>query len=159
MKSTTRLLALLLLLLVLAACGGGASGEMEVSDVWGRTSPMAAANGAFYMQITNNTGQDDALMAVQTDACGTVELHEMYMRENDVMGMRPVPGGSIPLPDGETVELKVGGLHVMCLEKTREFAAGDTIQLTLQFEQAADMGVTADIRDTEDAPAMDMDGG
>ncbi|MCB8920779.1 MAG: copper chaperone PCu(A)C [Ardenticatenaceae bacterium] len=149
-------LMLFLLIVLLAACGSS-SGEMEVNDVWGRTSPMAAANGAFYMQITNNTGEDDKLLSASTDACGTVELHEMYMKEGDVMGMRPVPDGYIALPKGEMVELKVGGLHVMCIGKNQEFNAGDSIPITLQFENAGTMEVTADIRDNADTPSMDMD--
>ena len=145
------------IIVALAACSGG-SGEMEVCDVWGRTSPAAAANGAFYMKITNNTGQDDSLLSAATDVCGTVELHEMYMKENDVMGMRPVPGGSVALPDGEMVELKVGGLHVMCIGKTREFMTGDEIPITLTFAEAGTMAVTAEIRDAADMPNMNMDG-
>ncbi|MCA9930024.1 MAG: copper chaperone PCu(A)C [Anaerolineales bacterium] len=149
-----------LLIVLLAACTGGAAetGELEVTDVWGRTSPMAAANGAFYMTVANNTGEDDALISASSDACGTTELHEMYMKENDVMGMRPVPGGSIPVPAGETVELKVGGLHVMCLDKQAEFNAGDQFEITLQFENAGEMVVTAEIRDMADGN-MDMEGG
>ncbi len=135
----------------LAACGG--SGKMEVTNAWGRTSPAAAANGAFYMTITNNTGQDDKLLSASAAACATVELHEMYMRENDVMGMRQVPDGYIPLPKGQTVELKVGGLHVMCINKQQEFMIGDTIPLTLQFEKAGTMEVTAEIRDSAEMPA------
>lgn len=141
----------LILGLTLAACGGG-GGELAVSDVWGRSSPMAAQNGAFYMVIENGTGEDEALTAVQTDACGTVELHEMYMKENDVMGMRQVPGGVIEIPAGETVELQVGGLHVMCLDKQIDFTAGEEIPLTLIFQNAGERPVTADIRD-----AMEME--
>lgn len=147
-------IVLLLLVGVLAACNAEA-GTMDVSDVWGRNSPMAAENGAFYMTITNNTGQDDTLLAADVDVCSTVELHEMYMKENDVMGMRQVPGGTIDVPDGEAVELKVGGLHVMCLGKTQEFALGDEFPMTLTFENAGDLEVNAAILDQ--APGMDMD--
>lgn len=134
----------------LVACGG--SGKMEVRDVWGRNSPAAAANGAFYMTITNNTGQDDKLLSASASACAVVELHEMYMRENDMMGMRAVPDGYIPLPKGQPVELKVGGLHVMCIDKQQEFMIGDAIPLTLQFEKAGTMEVTAEIRDSAEMP-------
>ncbi len=157
MKHLKNVWFLVVLVVLLAACGGG-TGEMEVSDVWGRTSPMAAANGAFYMTIVNNTGEDDKLLNAGADVCGVVELHEMYSRENDMMGMRPVPDGYISVPDGETVELKVGGLHVMCIDKLQEFTAGDTIPLTLEFEKAGTIEVTAEIRDNADMP-MDMDGG
>lgn len=158
MKKMFLVLLLMLLAGTAVACGaaGDESGEMEVQDVWGRSSPMAAENGAFYMQVTNNTGQDDKLLSAATDACGTVELHEMYMRENDVMGMRPVPDGFITLPAGEMVELRVGGLHVMCLDKQIDFAVGTEIPLLLTFENAGEMEVVAEIRDMADG-GMNMD--
>ena len=95
-------------------------------------------------------------MAAKTEACGTVELHEMYMKENDVMGMRQVPGGTIPVPAGETVELKVGGLHVMCIDKQAAFEVGDKIPITLEFANAGEINVTADIRESE-MDNMDME--
>lgn len=151
MKRRIMFFALLLFAVVLTACGGGAAGLVEVTNVWGRNSPAAAENGAFYMNITNNTDQEDQLTgATAAAACGTVELHEMYMKDDGAMGMRPVTGGSIPLPVGQKVELKVGGLHVMCLGKLQEFNVGDKIEVTLQFANAEDMTVTAEIR--EEAP-------
>ena len=143
MKKFT-LFTLVLLAFVLVACGGG-EGEMEVSNIWGRVSPMVAENGVFYMTITNNTGQDDTLTAVKTDACGMVELHESSMKDDGVMGMQPVEGGIIPLPDGEAVELKVGGMHVMCMNKQVEFEEGTIINLTLMFENTPEMSVEAEI--------------
>lgn len=153
------LMALVLMIIGLAACSSGAAnGEMSVENVWGRNSPMAAPNGAFYMTITNNTGQDDTLTKASADVCEVVELHEMYMKENDVMGMRQVEGGVIPIPDGETVELKVGGLHVMCIGKTKEFELGEKFPITLSFANAGDMVVEAEIRESEMEGGMDMGG-
>ncbi len=57
---------LILLVVGLVACST-ATGELEVTDVWGRNSPAAADNGAFYMTITNESGQDDKLVAVSAD--------------------------------------------------------------------------------------------
>jgi copper(I)-binding protein len=153
-----RAMFLFLVLWVTAGCAtsGGNAGEIEIENVWGRSSPMVAQNGAFYMIVTNNTGEDDELLAAKTDACGTVELHEMYMKENDVMGMRQVPGGTIPVPAGETVELKVGGLHVMCIGKQAAFEVGDKIPISLEFANAGDIEVTADIRESE-MGGMDME--
>jgi len=151
-------LILFLVLLVTAGCttSGGNAGEIEIENIWGRSSPMVAQNGAFYMIVTNNTGEDDELLSGKTDACGTVELHEMYMKENDMMGMRQVPGGTIPVPAGETVELKVGGLHVMCIDKQAAFEVGDKIPITLEFANAGEINVTAEIRESE-MDNMDME--
>ncbi len=157
MKHVIGLFLLVAILFITGCTASGGTGELEVKDVWGRNSPMAAQNGAFYMVITNNTGQDEQLLGAETDVCGTVELHEMYMKENDVMGMREVPGGTIDLPAGESVELKVGGMHVMCIDKQTAFEMGDKIPITLNFANAGSMEVTADIRD-EAMEGMNMDG-
>lgn len=132
--------------LALAACGR--NGELTVQDAWGRISPAAAENGAFYMTVENGTDEDDVLLVAATEACDTVELHEMYMREGDVMGMRPAPGGTIPVPAGEIVRLEPGGLHVMCLGKRIPFDAGAEVPLTLTFERAGTVDVVAEIRET-----------
>lgn len=138
-----RLIPLLLLLSALVACRGEG---IEADGVWGRVSPMAATNGAFYMELTNNGGEDDALVAVRADGCDAVELHESRLDENGVMRMNPVEGGEIPLPAGETVELRPGGLHVMCIGMTNPFTLGQIIPLTLVFATAPEMSVEAEIR-------------
>jgi len=161
MKKVVFIVLAIVLLASLAACSSGGAesdGSMVVENVWGRNSPMAAPNGAFYMTITNNTGQDDSLTGAAVDVCGTVELHEMYMKEDDVMGMREVEGGAIPVPNGETVELKVGGLHVMCIGKTKEFELGEKFPITLSFANAGDIVVEAEIREEAMDGGMDMDG-
>lgn len=150
MKKATFLLAMLLLLALgftAVACGSSTDESITVTDPWGRTSPVAAENGAFYMMLTNNGSEDDTLLAASTDACGMVELHEMYDKGEGVMGMRPVEGGSIPVPAGGSAELKPGGLHVMCMMKQVDFEAGTEIPLTLTFENAGELEVTAEIRD------------
>lgn len=137
------------LILLFVACGGTAD-TVSVEGAWGRVSPRSAENGAFYMQLINNSSENDTLLSAQADMCGTVELHESYMDEGGVMAMRPVEGGQIVVPSGETVELKVGGLHVMCLGIGDGFAVGQKIPVTLQFEKAGTITVEVEIR--EDAP-------
>ena len=157
-------LGLFIVMLGLVACGGDEessdmdmqmSDTLEVTHIWGRNSPMAAPNGAFYMVVTNGTDTDDKLLSASADICGVTELHEMYAKENNVMGMRPVPDGYISIPAGEMAELKVGGLHVMCIDKTESFEIGQEIPITLVFESAGEMEVIAEIR--EEAMEMDMD--
>lgn len=150
----------LLIMLVAVGCtaSSSGSGDLEIEDVWGRSSPTVAQNGAFYMTLTNGSGEDEQLLSAESDACGTVELHEMYMKENDVMGMRPIPGGVVSIPKGETVELKVGGMHVMCIDKQGAFEVGDSIPITLHFSGTGAIEVTAEIRDSG-VEGMDMEDG
>jgi hypothetical protein len=140
-------LFLALFLLTAVACTTSSDETITITDPWGRTSPAVAENGAFYMMLSNNSSSDDALVSVATDACGMVELHEMYDKGEGVMGMRPVEGSTIPVPASGSAELKPGGLHIMCMGKQIDFAAGTEIPLTLTFENAGEMTVTAVIRD------------
>lgn len=112
--------------------------------------------GAIYMAITNDTSSDDALIDASIPGCGTVELHEMVMQD-DVMTMRQMEGNRILIPAGETVMLQRGGLHVMCIDKTGEFAVGESVPVMLTFENAGTMEVTAEVIDPgEVAPEMQM---
>lgn len=168
MNRVKALLFILLLAGLIAGCSSGGTAEpaadtaaskIEVQDAWGRTSPMVAQNGAFYMKLVNNTAEDEILKSATTDACDVVELHEMYMMENDVMGMRPVEGGEIPVPAGQTVELKPGGLHVMCIGKTADFNVGDQYTLDMEFAKAGTIQVTVEIREMGDmSSGMNMEG-
>ena len=129
---------------LLAAACGGSDGGIEVKDPWGRTSPPAAANGAFYMTLDNN-GEADTLIAATTDACGTVELHTTVMADG-VMRMQMVEGG-ISIPSNGSVRLEPGGLHVMCIDKQIDFVAGEKLTLTLDYEIAESETVELEIRD------------
>lgn len=132
------------LMLLIAACGGGE--DIEVSDVWGRPSPAAAANGAFYMVISNGADVADHLVAASSDACGVTELHESMMSDG-VMSMRPVDPAGIEIPAGGEAVLEVGGLHVMCIDKQADFVEGDSYEITLEFDNAGEVIIEAEIKE------------
>ncbi len=147
LKQPLRWLTVALLLALLAACGSQAQGpHIEITDAWGRPSPKVATAGAFYMTIRNTGSEDDALIGADSDACGTVELHESYKTPEGAMGMRPVAGGKIVIPAGETVELKMGGLHIMCIDKQVDFTPGTKVSITLHFEKSGDIPLEIEIR-------------
>lgn len=128
---------------ILSACQPTSQAAIQITDAWGRPSPMEANLGAFYMKIHNRSDQDDQLLSASSPACGAIELHESVM-EGDMMQMRPVEG--IPIPAGETVELKTGGLHLMCIEKQQDFAVGAKIPLTLNFQNAGEVKLEVEVK-------------
>jgi hypothetical protein len=132
--------------LALAACGGsgGTTGGITVSDAWARTSPMMERAGAAYMVLQNSGAAEDRLLSVESDVAKTIELHETK-EMNGMMQMSPVP--NIPVPAGGKTELKPGGLHVMLIDLNRELKAGDKVQLTLNFEKAGKVPVTAEVKE------------
>lgn len=115
-------------------------GELEITSFYTReTLPNAPVAGGF-MTISNNGGTDDRLIAASSDISNRVEIHEMAM-ENDVMKMRELPDG-LPIPAGETVDLKPGGYHVMFMELNTALIQGETVTVTLEFEQAGSTTIT-----------------
>jgi periplasmic copper chaperone A len=58
-----------------------------------------------------------------------------------------MPVERVALPAGQSVELKPGGLHVMLINLTGPIEPGSTIEITLDFETAPDLTVTAEVRD------------
>jgi len=139
--------ALILIGLLLAACQSSSGPDISIENAWGRSSPKVATAGAFYMLIKNRGGEADKLIAGASPACGVVELHESYMTEEGAMGMRPVEGGSIEIPANGEAELKMGGLHIMCIDKLEDFDVGAVLPLTLTFEKSGDISIDVEIRE------------
>lgn len=169
--------ALVALILGVAACGsdsdsGDASGEgrnpITVTDVWARTSPMEATNGAVYARIRNTSERPDALVgaSVPSSVSATVELHETVMAggddgtaEDDGMGgdghgSGGMDGGGmkmqrvdrIPVPADGVRILKPGDYHIMLMDLAGELKVGNTFPVTLRFERAGTVKVTAEVR-------------
>ena len=125
------------------------SGEpkINVENAWGRPSPKVAAAGAFYLTIKNQGIQSDTLISADSPACGTTEIHESYQLEDGAMGMRPV-NTEIEIPPKGQVELKMGGLHIMCIDKNTDFDSGSILPLELNFEISGSLIINVEIRDS-----------
>jgi len=144
MKHNGRWMLALTLGVLLAACAPAAPTGITITEAFARTSPMMERAGAAYMIIHNGGSQADRLLSATTDAAGTVELHETT-EVDGMMQMAPVT--AIEVPAGGQAELAPGGLHVMLIDLTRELKAGDQVELTLTFENAGEIKVTAEVRD------------
>lgn len=111
--------------------------SVKVEDAWVRgTVSSQKATGAF-MRLTASANA--RLVAVQSPVAGVAEIHEMAM-DNDIMRMRAVPG--LDLNAGRTVELKPGGFHLMLMDLKQPLKAGESVPITLVFENAAQQRFT-----------------
>ena len=88
-------------------------------------------------------GETPRLVAAATPFARNVELHT-HIREGEVMRMRPVR--DIPLPAGQTVRLRPGGLHLMLIGLTEPLQQGRAVPLTLRFAEAGEVTVQLDIQ-------------
>ena len=169
MNINARLLPCSLLALALAACSPAPQSAEQVAEApvtvadaavaqsegiaiqepWVRQPPPSAQVAAGYLRIDNPGAQADRLVAVETDAAGRVEIHEME-EVDGVMRMREVQGG-LEVPAAGHVELVPGGYHLMLMEPREGLEAGQQVDATLVFEVAGGVPVTFDVRPTAEA--------
>jgi hypothetical protein len=124
--------------LVLVGAALAQTGQVEVSNAWARATPGKAENGAAYLTILSPT--TDRLVSVSSPVAKKAELHTMSMA-GMVMQMRPLAG--LDIPAGRPVTLKPGGEHIMLLGLDRPLQEGESFPLTLNFERAGPLSVTA----------------
>ena len=92
-----------------------------IDRAWARATPGSATTGAVYFRIESPI--DDRLIGVASPVARKAELHT-HIEENGLMLMREVEGG-LPVPAGQTVELKSGGLlHVMLIDLKQKLRPG-----------------------------------
>jgi copper(I)-binding protein len=154
-----------LLILMLVAMGeqaaGGESGQgpptIQIEHAWvQRIPPMAQVEqgshggstlnpeqSALYVTVRNDGREPDALLAVSSEVATTGELHQTVLQEG-TMVMQPQTRFDIPA--GGRLEMQVGGAHMMLLGLIQALRAGETVQVTLTFQQAGPMSIEAVVK-------------
>ena len=122
----------------------------EVVEPHARAASPAAKSGAVFVILRNMTGQDDRLVTARTDAAKRAALHSHMETGDGIVQMREIEGG-IPVADGEMIEMKRGGQHVMLMGLTGPLEQGAEIEVTLVFEKAGEVVVTVPV-DNDRAP-------
>ena len=143
-----------LAILALVACGGDEAGSVRIDNA--RVGQPTGPNAALYFTATS-TGASDRLLGASTDVAASVELHETTMGDDGAMGMQRLDGLDLPA-DGELV-LEPGGYHLMLIDVDR-MEIGESIEVTVSWEEAGDMTIEAEIvapGQTMDHEDMDMD--
>jgi copper(I)-binding protein len=165
-KTALGLAAIAVSATLLAACGSddtSSSESVSVSDTWARVTAPTATMGAIYMDLESADGDTLLSASVPSDIAGKTEIHETVDSESgmdegssmndgssmdesssmdpEMMGMREVD--SIELPAGEEVKLEPGGYHIMLLDLQQPIEMGDTIEVTLDFQNAGEINVEA----------------
>lgn len=104
----------------------------------------SGVTSAVYMQIVNNGSTPDQLVRATTDIADAVELHNTIIQDN-VARMQPMTG--IDVPANGQVEFKTGSFHVMLIDVKQTLKPGDSVPLTLTFQNAGEQQVMAQVRE------------
>lgn len=140
---------------------GGGTSRIAVREAWTRPAKAAqgtitgapqnpasamtgGSNSVVYLTIANGGDGADKLTGVQSAVAGAVELHRMEIKGN-VATMRQV--NAIEIPKGGEVRLDPNGYHLILVNVRRDLNVGDTVDLTLTFEHAGAIEVSAQVRD------------
>jgi copper(I)-binding protein len=100
--------------------------------------------GAVYFLIDNRADTPDVLIAASSPDAGMVHLMNSSADANGVMKMREVQGG-FALQATATRILSGGGDHVMLMGVPGNYTNGQTVTLTLTFEQAGAVTLTVPV--------------
>lgn len=117
--------------------------QIEIQNAWVMATAPGAPTGAAYMVIKNNGSTDDKLISVKSDVTKKTGIHITKMK-GEMMEMHKVE--FIPLPAGGSAELKPGGYHLMMKGLKQPLREGGEVHITLKFENAGEIKVTAPIK-------------
>ncbi|ABK43585.1 protein of unknown function DUF461 [Magnetococcus marinus MC-1] len=116
---------------------------MMVSDGWVREMPANMRMSAAFMVLMNHSMDAVSLLKASSPQFERVELH----RSMPVDGvMRMVEQSRIPVPaQGKTI-LKPGDWHVMLMMGKAALKAGDTVDLTLSFDNGQELSLVVPVK-------------
>ncbi|WP_083750939.1 copper chaperone PCu(A)C [Kribbella sp. ALI-6-A] len=150
--------AVVALPLLLSSCGSSDSAaaadtapsvstpSVLVEDAWVRTTTGAkdTTMTAAFMSLTNPGGSEIKLTSATSPVAGTVQLHEMAMKDGKMV-MREKAGG-IAVPAGSHAHLAPSGDHVMLMDLKQPLKPGDEVPLTLKFSDGSSHDLTVPVK-------------
>ena len=127
----------------------GAADNVSVQDPYVRLAPPNAPATAAFMVIRNGGDKDVKVVKADNPVSRVTELHT-HINDGGVMKMRPVPAIEVKAK-GEAV-LQPGGLHVMMIDLKAPMKEGDSVPVTLTFDDGSSKQVDAKVVKPSAAP-------
>lgn len=141
----------LLVTVIVSSCGGSAERgpDLEIREARVRPAVVPASreapiHSAAYLTIRNRGSADDRLLGAGFAGARRVEIHETQVNPEGLATMRRVE--SIAIAAGQEIRFEPGGLHVMLMDLETSLVSGDTVRLSLDFENGGSRTVAAEVR-------------
>jgi len=116
---------------------------VTAKSAWVREAPASRKVTAVFLVLENSGAAARSLLSGTADVADTLELHEMK-REGGMMAMSPVK--EIVVPARGQVELRPGGLHLMLFGLKKPLLPGETVKVTLTFDDGSTVAIAAPVR-------------
>jgi hypothetical protein len=106
-------------------------GDIRVAEAWALPA-REGANASIYLTLANSSASARVLTGGQTDAAASVQFHSSTMGAGDRAAMTRME--TVVIPAGGVFSFAPGGAHIMLEHTTRQLSPGDSITLTLSFD-------------------------
>ena len=120
-----------------------AESSVQVSNVWIREPPPGVGVAAGYLQLANCSAQTIHLIAVESDAFGSIEFHLSYL-EKGIAKMRRQR--EITIPAHSKFSFAPGGYHLMLFNHSAPVRSGQRIKLRLIFADGSTQFIHAKVK-------------
>jgi copper(I)-binding protein len=152
-RSKVRIFAVVLIVVVIgagagiAAISGGGGGSSTPSQPISISDPVVTSTvndvAALYFTI-KNSGAEDSLLTVSTDASDSASLHQDVVN-GPSSSMKLLQ--DITVPAHGQLQFKSGAYHVMVNDLKSGLKAGQTVNVTLMFRNAGTVTFAAPVKD------------
>jgi len=129
--------------LILLTAGLVSAREITVKNAWIREAPPTAQRLAAYMVIENNSKHAIALNSASSPDFRIVEIHRTKM-DNGIAHM--IKQAHVQILPGESLTLEPGSYHLMLMQPLRALRAGDSVILSLHFDNSSPIDINATVR-------------
>lgn len=131
-----------------------AEADLSVADAYVRLAPPGTPTTGAFMTIKNAGTADRKLLKADSPIARSVELHN-HINDNGVMKMRQVAEIDVKAK-GQAV-LKPGSYHIMLIDLKAPLKEGETVPMTLTFDDGSTKQLDAPIKKPQ--AMMQMDAG
>lgn len=164
LRAARSLAALSAAALLFAGCSGATANDRTPAapseqapnavfiDGWAKSGEQGGMTGVF--GTLENHGDDDLVItAVESEAAGSAELHEVT-----TAGVMQQIAGDVTVPAGGSFEFVPGGDHIMLMDLAADLLAGDEAPITVSFDDGSSISFSALVKDYSGANESYGDG-
>jgi periplasmic copper chaperone A len=126
------------------AKGANANDILVMNAVAAKSLTATARTGAVYVSLVNHGATPDTLVGITSSSAEAAVLHQS-INTDGIMTMREVIG--LDVAPMQTIDMKAEGMHIMLLGLKSPLKTGETVELTLTFDKAGGVLVSAKVGD------------